>query len=74
MQLQVARHSVDYDPMVRVQKERAQFFLAIARTSVTSLKDTSNKDKKAFATWVLITSQEAQQAREKVKSGNLRNI
>jgi len=74
MQLQAARHSADYDPMVRVQKQRAQFFLSLAKTSVKKLNTTSMKDKRAFATWVLITSQGARQARERVRSGNLRNL
>ncbi|WP_157932959.1 hypothetical protein [Roseovarius salinarum] len=63
-QLQEARHIADYDPTTRFNKETAEEKLALAETSITALKNVPSRHKKAFATWVLITSHGAKQARK----------
>lgn len=69
VQLQDARHRADYDPMYRPTKKEALFFIALAERSISTLKSLPPKDKKAFATWVLITSPGAIQARQLSKEG-----
>ena len=66
-QLQEARHIADYDPTARFKKETAEEKLALAETSITALRSVSSKDKTAFATWVLITSHGAKQARRQAR-------
>lgn len=73
-QLQTARHSADYDPMVRISKVEALGFIALAEDSIAALKSAGSKDKVAFAAWVLITSNGAKEARSRVKNGNIRNV
>ncbi|WP_299372001.1 hypothetical protein [uncultured Tateyamaria sp.] len=68
-QLQEHRHKADYDPNIRFYKADAQFWYDTARLSIESLRSASNVDKKAFSTWVLISSQGAKSAR-KAKTGN----
>jgi len=65
-QLQEARHIADYDPSTRFEKEDAQIWCRLAQLSITSLRSAANVDKKAFAIWVLISSQGAQNARRGV--------
>lgn len=74
MQLQEARHLVDYDPMIRVRKEDALFYISLAERSIQALKNTGMLDRRAFATWVLITSQGAKNARQRAKVSNSRVI
>jgi len=62
-QLQEHRHKADYDPNIRFSKAEAETWYEIARLSVDSLRSASNVDKKAFSTWVLISSQGAKHAR-----------
>lgn len=73
-QLQAARHAADYDPMIRLSKIEALGFIALAEDSIEALKLASRKDKLAFATWVLITSKGANDARARVKAGNVRQV
>jgi uncharacterized protein (UPF0332 family) len=74
VQLQEARHDADYNPMVRPRKENAIFCLELAKQSIRALKAVSSTDRTAFATWVLITSQGAQQAKERVRAGDARRV
>ena len=74
IQLQEARHLVDYDPMVRPNKEQALFYVRLAENSIEALKSVSALDKKAFATWMLITSPGAANARQRIKEGQLRGL
>ncbi len=67
IQLQEARHHADYNPMIRYTKEEARLYIALAEKSIATLKGVSARDKKAFATWVLITSPGATQARKWVR-------
>lgn len=64
VQLQEARHRADYDPMYRPTKNEALTIIGIAERSIATLKSVPTKDKKAFATWVLITSPGATMARQ----------
>lgn len=73
-QLQSARHSADYDPMIRLSKIEALGFITLATDSIQALKATGSNDKIAFATWVLITSKGASEARTRVRGGNIRQI
>ena len=63
-QLQEHRHKADYDPDTRFSKADAETWYEIAKLSIASLRSASNVDKKAFAAWVLISSQGARQARQ----------
>lgn len=74
LQLQEARHSSDYDPMIRLTKEEAQFFIRLAEKSIETLRDVNATDRKAFATWILITSKGANESRRRFKDGNIRDL
>lgn len=63
-QLQEHRHKADYDPDMRFSKADAETWYEIALLSVVSLRSANNVDKKAFSTWVLISSQGAKNARK----------
>lgn len=69
VQLQEARHRADYDPMYRPTKKDALMYISLAERCIATLKAVPSKDKKAFATWVLITSPGATQARSLAKQG-----
>lgn len=73
-QLQDARHSADYDPMVRISRTQALAFIVLAEDSIVAIKSVATNDKVAFATWVLITSKGANDARARVRAGNVRAI
>lgn len=73
-QLQAARHSADYDPMIRLDKVQALGFIALAEDSIAALKTARLNDRVAFATWVLITSKGAAEARKRARAGNIRRI
>lgn len=63
-QLQEHRHKADYDPAIRFTKVDAEHWYGVAQESVSSLRSASGVDKRAFAAWVLISSQGARNARE----------
>ncbi|QUJ76247.1 hypothetical protein KDD17_15285 [Sulfitobacter albidus] len=65
-QLQELRHKADYDPGVKFEKKDAETWYQLAQLSIASLRSAENIDKKAFATWVLISSQGAKSARRSV--------
>ncbi|UWQ41759.1 hypothetical protein K3718_01325 [Leisingera aquaemixtae] len=67
VQLQYARKRVDYDPTCRPTKSEALQWVAIAEVSINRLLAANANSKIAFATWVLITSPGAAQARTAVK-------
>lgn len=62
-QMQELRQSADYDPKARFDKFNAQTLVETARISIESLRSASTEDKRAFAAWVLISSQGAMNAR-----------
>ncbi|WP_170571109.1 hypothetical protein [Ruegeria atlantica] len=64
VQLQNARHRADYDPTFRLQKKDVQIYLNLAEQSIITLNQASILDKRAFTTWVLISSPGAKKARE----------
>lgn len=74
LQLQQARHAADYDPMVRPTKEQALFYVRLAEKSIETLRSANSTDRKAFATWVLITSKGANESRKRFKGGNFRDL
>ena len=63
-QLQEYRHKADYDPDIKFSKVDAETWQGIAQLSMNSLRSANNVDKKAFAAWVLISSQGAKNARK----------
>jgi uncharacterized protein (UPF0332 family) len=63
-QLQEHRHKADYDPHIRFTKENAEHWYGLAQESVTRLRSASGLDKRAFAAWVLISSQGAKKSRQ----------
>lgn len=65
--LQEARHLCDYDPLVRPTEQETEFYVALAQRSVSALREAREKDRLAFATWTLITSKGAQQARVRAR-------
>ncbi|MFN4169033.1 MAG: hypothetical protein ACK4HD_12050 [Pannonibacter phragmitetus] len=73
-QLQAARHSADYDPMIRLDKIEALGFITLAEDSIAALKGVRAIDKIAFATWVLIASKGASEARSRVREGRIRQV
>jgi hypothetical protein len=73
-QLQAARYGADYDPMIRLTKVQALSFITLAKDSMVALDSAGKRDKIAFATWVLITSKGASDARTRVKAGNPRQV
>lgn len=74
VQLQEVRHLVDYDPMVRPTKEQALFYISLAEECINAIGRVSLTDKKAFATWMLITSRGADDARKRLKDGDGRSL
>lgn len=66
-QLQADRHLADYDPTARFTKEVAKQKLRFAETAINALRNVSMLDKRAFATWVLITSHGAKEARKQAR-------
>lgn len=73
-QLQSARYSADYDPMIRLTKVQALSFITLANDSISALDGAGKRDKLAFATWVLITSKGATDARVRAKVENPRQV
>lgn len=73
-QLQEARHSADYDPMVRLSKLEAEIYIGLATDAIIALRRASANDSKAFAAWVLITSRGAKDARKRAQAGNIRAV
>ncbi len=65
-QLQEHRHNADYDPNIRFAKENAEHWYGLAQESVESLRSANSIDKRAFAAWVLISSQGARNARKAI--------
>jgi len=63
VQLQELRLKADYDPKVKFQKGDANTHIATAKLSIDSLNSTDVYHKRAFAAWVLISSQGAKKAR-----------
>jgi uncharacterized protein (UPF0332 family) len=68
-QLQEHRHKADYDPDTRFGKTEAETLYEFARLSIKSLRSARNVDKRAFAAWVLISSQGAKKSRS-ANTGN----
>lgn len=64
IQLQEARHTADYDPLGRYTREQAQFYVELSKNCIEILKACEAVHRKAFATWVLITSPGAVAARK----------
>lgn len=73
-QLQAIRHKADYDPALRFGKRDAETWHELARLSVQSLRAATPNDKRAFAAWVLISSQGAKSARRPVLSPERREL
>ena len=63
-QLQEQRHRADYDPDARFGKTDAETMYEFAKLSIASLRSASSIDKRAFAAWVLISSQGAKKSRK----------
>lgn len=63
-QLQELRHKADYDPATQFGKVDAETLYEVARLSITCLRSANIIDKRAFAAWVLISSQGARSARK----------
>lgn len=74
IQLQDARQLADYDPMVRPTKADALFYVSLAEYSTEAMNGVSLLAKKAFATWVLISSRGATEARKRAKDGQNRGM
>lgn len=74
VQLQDARKLADYDPIVRPTRENAIFCASIAKLGIEALEREPDYDKTAFATWVLITTPGAKQARQVHRNGTNRGI
>ena len=74
VQLQDARHLADYDPIIRMTREDSKFYLTLAERSILSLSGAPALDRKAFATWILITSQGARAARHRFQHGIERQV
>lgn len=73
-QLQFARMAADYDPMIRLDKVETLGLITLAEDSITALQAVSRTDRIAFATWVLITTRGAVDARKRARSQNTRGI
>ena len=74
MQLQIARHRADYDPMARIDCVGALACYGVAEGCLDALNQTREKDMVAFATWLLITSKGAAHARKLKKDQAPRDI
>lgn len=73
-QLQLAREAADYDPMIRLGKLETLGYITLAEDSIAALEAVSRIDRTAFATWVLITTRGARNARSRVRTGNSRAV
>ncbi|MCJ8138452.1 hypothetical protein [Falsirhodobacter halotolerans] len=62
-QLQEARERADYDPKVRIDSGAAAIVIGLSQKCLRSLKKCKKRDRIAFATWLLITTQGAKAAR-----------
>jgi len=60
--------------MVRPTKQQALFYIRLAEKSIQTLDSIGTIDRKAFATWVLITSKGANESRKRFKDGNIRGL
>lgn len=69
VQLQDARKRADYDPTFRATIKDATHCLTVAKRAISAVQDVDDYDKRAFATWVLITTPGAKQAREMHRHG-----
>lgn len=69
VQLQRARESCDYDPMVRLNRNETLTYIALAGEAIDRLRSAAATDQVAFATFLLITTKGAKNARTKVNSG-----
>ena len=63
-QMQELRERADYDPHTQFNKFSALTQIETARLSIESLRSATTVDKRAFAAWVLISSQGAKNARQ----------
>lgn len=72
--LQDARQRADYDPLFRCTVNDARFCLTIAQQAINALSSVDDYDKRAFVTFVLITSKGAQNARSIHKNGIVRHL
>lgn len=70
-QLQELRHKADYDPIARFDKFAALVLVEDTKLSIESLRSSSPVDKRAFAAWVLISSQGAKSARSRKNASKL---
>jgi hypothetical protein len=52
--LQLARHSADYDPMIRLSKSEVLQHIQNAETAIARLGATPIRDRRAFSIWVLL--------------------
>ena len=52
-QLQPARHEVDYNPIIELEKNDVINYINIAGDSIEGIKNVDKKHKVAFAAWVL---------------------
>lgn len=68
--LQKVRHAADYDPTDRLTRVSVNGSIKLAEESIAALDSVARRDKIAFATWVLVTSKGAQDARKRARTGN----
>ena len=72
--LQAARHSVDYDPLIRLKRREALGYVAMAEKALAALGAATEKDRVAFAAWVLLTGPGVRDARRRARSGKVRQV
>jgi hypothetical protein len=60
--------------MIRLSKIEALSFITLAEDSISALGGAGRNDKIAFATWVLITSKGANEARARARAANPRQV
>ncbi|MCT4578629.1 hypothetical protein [Donghicola sp.] len=74
VQMQDNRKRADYDPLFRPTRWDALTLIALVRLALEALDGVEDYDKKAFATFVLITTPGAKHSRETHKDGSKRDI
>lgn len=74
VQLHDARVAADYNPMVEVDETEVLGYIELAKTVNHDLDAVTEKDKKAFATWVMISTKGAKDSRRRAREGRETNM
>ena len=61
-QMQIKRHTADYDPSARFYKSEVETDIKVAETIITAFRNTELRHRRAFATYILIKTRQKSDA------------